>query len=167
MSLQASLLRTLENQNLSVNDRAECCCEAAKHFENSGEYDRACKVLSDYWRRIGENPKLDGLDPSTAAELLLRAGVLTGIIGGHRQIPDAQETAKDLITKSHSIFEARQAIKKIEEARTELALCYWRTNDLNEARDYLQEALALLTIDSELKAKGNSENCDCGTRSGT
>ena len=153
MFLRASLLRTLENSSLSVNDRAECCCEAAKDFENSGEYDRACKVLSDYWRRIGEDPKLDGLEPGTAAELLLRAGVLTGIIGSHRQIPDAQETAKDLITKSHSIFEARQAKKKIAEARTELALCYWRTNDLNEARDCLKEALALLTVDSELKAK--------------
>ena len=68
----------------------------------------ACKVLSDYWPRIGEAPKLAGLEPSTAAELLLRAGVLTGIIGAYRQIPDAQETAKDLLTQSHSIFESRQ-----------------------------------------------------------
>ena len=153
MSLRASLLRELENPNLSVDRRAALCCEAAKEFENSGEYDRACQVLSDYWRRIGEDPKLDGLEPSTAAELLLRAGVLTGIIGCHRQIPNAQETAKDLITQSHTIFESRQAIKKIAEARTELALCYWRTDELNEARACLQEALTLLTHDNELRAK--------------
>lgn len=153
MSLLASLLRTLETSNLSVNDRAECCCEVAKEFENRGEYDRACKVLSDYWRCISEDPKLDGLESGTAAELLLRAGVLTGIIGAHRQIPGAQERAKDLLTQSQSIFEARQAIKKIAEVRSELAYCYWRTNDLEESRDCLKEAISLLAIDSELKAK--------------
>lgn len=153
MSLLASLLHTLENSSLSVNERAECCCEAAKEFENRGEYDRACKVLSDYWRRLGDDPKLDGLEPSIAAEILLRAGVLTGIVGAYRQIPGAQETAKDLLTQAQSIFEARQAIKKIAEVRSELAYCYWRTNDLQESRDCLKEAISLLTIDSELKAK--------------
>src|SRR5262249_11306402 len=73
--------------------------------------------------------------------------------GAHRQIPDAQETAKDLLTQSYSIFESRKNKKKIAEAQTELALCYWRTDYLNEARDCLKEALALLTTDSELKAK--------------
>src|SRR5215218_2020380 len=81
MSGRASLLCTLENQSLSVDSRAELCCEAASKFENKGQYDEACKVLRDYWQRIGEDPKLDGLEPSTAAEILLRAGVLTGIIG--------------------------------------------------------------------------------------
>lgn len=153
MTLRASLLRDLENPNLTVDTRAELCCEAARDFENKGQYDAACQALTEYWPRIGEAPKLSGLDPNTAAELLLRAGVLTGVIASQRQIPDAQETAKDLITQSHTIFESRQNNKKIAEARTELALCYWRTDDLNEARDCLKGALALLTIDSELKAK--------------
>lgn len=153
MSLRASQLRTLENSSLSVSDRVERCCETAKELENRGEYDLACKALSNYWPRIGESPKLADLEPSSAAELLLRAGVLTGIIGGHRQIIDAQETAKDLITQSHSIFESRQSGGKIAETLTELALCYWRTDQLNEARDCLKQALTLLTHDSELKAK--------------
>jgi len=79
--------------------------------------------------------------------------VLTGILGACRQVPEAQEIAKDLLTQSHSIFESREIKKKIAEARTELSLCYWRTDDLNEARDCLKEALSLLTVDSELKAK--------------
>lgn len=153
MTLQASLLRELENPSLSVDDRAELCCEITRELENKGEYEEARKVLSHYWPRIGEQPNLAGLEPNTAGEVLLRAGVLTGIIGSHRQIPDAQEAAKDLLTQSESIFESRKNKKKIAEVRTELALCYWRTDDLNEARDCLKEALALLTIDSELKAK--------------
>lgn len=153
MSLRTSLLRTLENPQLSVNDRVELCCEATRKLENRGEYEEARKVLTDYWPRIGEQPKLEGLGPDTAAELLLRAGVLTGILGAYRQLPDAQEIAKDLLTQSQSIFEARRVIKKIAEVRSELAYCYWRTNDLDEARGCLKEALTLLAIDSELKAK--------------
>jgi tetratricopeptide (TPR) repeat protein len=136
-----------------VNNRVERCCEVAKALEYRGEYEEARKVLSDYWPRIGEAPKLAGLDETTAAELLLRAGVITGLLGAYRQIPDAQECAKDLITQSQSIFESRQIIGKIAEAQTEIALCYWRTDQLNEARDCLKEALSALTIDNELRAK--------------
>ena len=112
MSLLTSLLRDLENSSLSVNDRVERCCEATRDLENRGEYEEARKALSDYWPRIGEAPKLDGLEPSTAAELLLRAGVLTGIIGAYRPIPEAQTIAKDLITQSRAIFESRQNQKE-------------------------------------------------------
>ena len=153
MTLLASLLRELDNPKLSVDRRVELCCEIARDLENKGEYEEARQVLSDYWRRIGEQPRLEGLEQSTVAELLLRAGVLTGYVGSKNQIANAQENAKDLITQSHRIFEARQNKKKIAEAQTELALIYWRTGENNEARDCLNEAFALLSIDSELKAK--------------
>jgi tetratricopeptide (TPR) repeat protein len=153
MALRASRLRELENPNLSVGGRAELCCELAREFENKGEYEEARKVLGDYWRRIGEHPKLTDLGPSASAEVLLRAGVLTGIIGSKNQITDAQERAKDLLTESHAIFETQRNRKKIAETQTELALCYWRTGEISEARDLLKETLSRLTIDSELKAK--------------
>lgn len=85
--------------------------------------------------------------------MLLRAGVLTGYIGSKHRIEDAQESAKDLISQSQAIFEARKNGKKIAEAQTELALIYWRTGENNEARDCLTEALSLLSIDNDLKAK--------------
>ena len=80
MTLRASLLRELDTPNLSVDRRAELCCEIARQLEYKGEYEEARKTLSAYWRRIGEHPKLTGLEPNTSAEVLLRAGVLTGII---------------------------------------------------------------------------------------
>ena len=152
MTLPASLLRELENPNLSVNTRAELCCEAARLLEYKGEYEKARQVLSDYWQSIGERPKLAGLEPSTAGEVLLRAGVLTGIIGSKNQI-ESQETAKNLIHESLTIFESRKYSKKIVEAQTELALCYWRTGELNEARDLLTDSLSRLPAYSEVKAK--------------
>ena len=119
-----------------------------------GEYDEACEVLSVFWQRIGERPNLEGLGRSIAAELLLRAGVLTGIIGSNRQITDAQETAKNLITESLTIFQSqRYKNNKAAEAQIELALCYWRTGEYKNASDFLTLALEQLTTDSELKAK--------------
>ena len=153
MTLPPSLLRELENPNLSVSRRAELCCEAAKVLEYKGEYEKARRVLGDYWTRINERPKLEGLEPSIAAEVLLRAGVLTGWIGGKSQIADVQETAKNRISESLTLFQSQRYPKKIAEAQTELALCYWCTGELNEARDLLNEALSRLPTDNEVKAK--------------
>lgn len=153
MTLRASLFRELVNPNLSVGSRAELCCELARDFENRGEYEEACEVLSVFWPRLGERPKVEGLKRSIAAEVLLRAGVLTGIIGSNRQITDAQDTAKNLISESLSIFESQRYKNKTAEAQIELALCYWRTGEYNNASDLLKLALEQLTTNGELKAK--------------
>ncbi len=54
MTLRASLLRELENPNLSVDRRAELCCELAKELEYKGEYEEARKMLErlleTHWR---------------------------------------------------------------------------------------------------------------------
>jgi len=153
MTLLASLLHELENPSLSVDRRAELCCEVAKAFEYQGEYEKARRVLGGYWQRIGEHPRLEGLERNTAGEVLLRAGVLTGAIGSKNQIAESQETAKNLISESLRAFQASHYRKKIAEAQTELALCYWRTGELNNARDLLTETLSLLTTPNEVKAK--------------
>lgn len=153
MAQQASRLRELENPNLSVGGRAELCCELAREFENKGEYEAARKVLRDYWTHIGERPNLADLDQTTAAEVLLRVGVLTGFIGSKIEVVKAQETAKDLIHESLTIFQSINYPKKIAEAQTELALCYWRIGELNDARDLLNEALTRLATHGEVKAK--------------
>lgn len=153
MTLQPPRLHELENPNLSVNDRAELCCEIAKEYENKGEYEDAQKTLSGYWLNIGERPEVAELEPRVAGEVLLRAGVLAGFIGSKNQVADAQEKAKDLIFESLNIFQSLSQQEKIAEAQIELALCYWRTGENNEARDLLGEALSRLTVDSDLRAK--------------
>lgn len=153
MTLRASLLRELVNPNLSMGGRAELCCKLARDFENRGEYEEARELLSGLWPNIGERPNLRGLEKSTAAEVLLRAGVLTGIIGSNNQIKDAQETAKNYISESLAIFQSQRLRKKVTEAQIELALCYWRTGEYDNASDFLKDALSQLSTDSELKAK--------------
>lgn len=153
MTLRASLLREVLNPTVSVGRRVELCCELAQDFENKGEYEEARELLSGLWPEMGQRPEVADLEQDTAAEVLLRAGVLTGWLGSHHQITDPQEKAKNLISESLTIFESRRYKKKIAEAQTELALCYWRTGELNEASDLLRLALKHLTTDSELKAK--------------
>lgn len=153
MTLRASLLRELVNPSLSAGGRAEACCKLAKDFENRGEYEEARELLSGLWPRFGEHPNLEGLDRRTAAEVLLRVGVLTGVIGSSNQIKDAQETARNLISESLAIFQSQRDKRKIAEAQTELALCYWRTGEYDNALDLLKLALAHLTTDTDLKAR--------------
>jgi len=136
-----------------VGSRVELCCELAKEFEDKGEYEDAREVLSGLWPHIDQRPEVAGLEPSTAAEVLLRAGVLTGWIGSKKEIAGTQETAKNLISESLTVFESQNYKKKIAEAQIELSLCYWRTGELNEARDVLNEALSHLSIENDLKAK--------------
>jgi len=85
--------------------------------------------------------------------VLLRIGVIFGRIGSTRQLKDAQERAKDLISESISIFETLQDNRKVAEALIALGSCYWREGALDEARVVFKEALNRLTDDkSELKA---------------
>jgi tetratricopeptide (TPR) repeat protein len=153
MNSHASLLRQLSNRNLSQEQRAELRCQLAKELEESGHYEAARNAMGGLWQRIGESPKIEGLGQQAAAEVLLRAGVLTGWIGSCNQIADAQETAKNLITESISRFSSLSETQKVLEAQTELAYCYWREGAFDNARVILKEVLARLTIDSELKAK--------------
>ena len=158
MTLRASLLRELINPHLDVGGRAELCCNLAREFENKGEYEEAREILTGLWSRTGQRPRVKGLEPHIAAEVLMRAGVLTGWIGSE-QITEAQEQAKDFISESLTIFESRKYKKKIAEAQTELALCYMRLGEFDNASDLLKLALAELTTDSELKAKAILRYC--------
>jgi tetratricopeptide (TPR) repeat protein len=153
MSLLPSLLLQLENPHLSHSQRAELSCEIARQLEDTGDYEGAREALREFWQGVSDKPQVRGLSQSIAAEVILRAGTLTGWIGSCNQIDGAQETAKNLISESIRLFESLRYTKKILEAQTELAYCYWREGGYDEARDILKGVIDRLTTDSELKAK--------------
>ena len=90
--------------NLSQDHQARQKCEVAKQFENAGDYEHGRAALEGLWSVVGERPRVEGLEPATKAELLLRVGSLSGWIGSAHQIATAQEFAKDLIGESARIF---------------------------------------------------------------
>src|SRR4051794_40693515 len=155
MGLASQLLRQIDNPALDLTEQARLRCQLAKNLEDSGSYEAAREAMGELWQRVGEHPRLDGLDRHTAAEVLLRAGALSGWIGSANQIEGAQELAKDLITESATIFEELQETEKLAEAYIDLAICYWREGAFDEARATLQDVLQnrLAGSDGEQKAR--------------
>ncbi|HEX7723366.1 MAG TPA: response regulator [Pyrinomonadaceae bacterium] len=142
-----------QKSDLTLADRAELCCDIAKQFEKTGDYDAACDALAEFWPERNQPPNVQGLEESSGAAVLLRAGAVAGWLGGASQAEGAQETAKNLITQSIEIFDRLGDSKNSAEARGDMALCYWREGSYDESRVQLAEALSRLGDENaELKA---------------
>ncbi|MBD0328471.1 MAG: tetratricopeptide repeat protein, partial [Pyrinomonadaceae bacterium] len=150
MPISNQLLHEIADPSLTRDERARLRCRLAKELEDN--YEAAREAMGELWPEIGERPVLVGLSEATAAEVLLRVGVLTGWLGSTRQIEGTQETAKNLISESITRFEALKDTAKVAEAQTEIGYCYWREGALGEARIVLREALSRLPADSEFRA---------------
>lgn len=134
-------------------------CELAKNLEEAGEFESACEMLRPFWQGLLRRPETIGLADEAKAELLLRAGTLTGFLGSAKQLAGAQEAAKDLISESAAIFESLGKSEKIAEAGIDLAICYWREGALDEARVNLRlvlENLGDFQSEQKLRALLNS-----------
>ena len=142
---EMDMIQSRVETNLSQDHQARQKCELAKQFENAGDYEQARAALDGLWSLVGERPHLEGLEPATKAELLLRVGSLSGWIGSAQQIPTAQEFAKDLIAESARIFASLGHQEKAVEAQTDLAICYWRAGAMGEAAVWFDEALSRAT----------------------
>ena len=154
MNLQSQLSNLQEQgRGLALSERASLCCRLAKQLEKAGEYEAACEALSEFWpERVG-TPKLKGLDQATAAEVLLRVGALAGWLSSTDHAEGSQEKAKNLITRSVDMFEELGHSEGVAEARSDLALCYWREGSFDEARIHLANAIGCAgDEDSEIKA---------------
>lgn len=143
----------LQTANPITNDEAVRGCEAALVQYDKGDYKGAQEVMGRLWQGVGKRPKTEGLHSLVAAEVLLCVGTLTGWIGSQLQLPKAQETAKNLITESITYFESAGDLKKVAAASVELAYCYWRDGELNEARIMLREALERFTMEGPTRAR--------------
>lgn len=142
MNLAKQLFRQIDDPTLSSDERVRLRCQLAKELEDAGNYEAARGAMGDLWQRVGERPRIDDLELHTQAEVLLRAGALSGWIGSSKQIEGSQEIAKNLISESITIFEKLQETEKVGEAITDLAYCYWREGAFDEARVMLRDALS-------------------------
>ncbi|MBA3242757.1 MAG: hypothetical protein H0T60_16145 [Acidobacteria bacterium] len=153
MTLADERLKELDNPSLTPTERVLLRCSVAADLIHAGQYEAAREALGELWQGIGERPNVEGLNERTAAEVLLQVGTLSSWIGASQQAKGAQETAKDLISESASLFESLGEFNRAAAARADLALCYWREGAYDEARVMLEEAAARIIGDVELKAK--------------
>lgn len=111
-------------------------------LERRGLYEQALTELKDVWSNTDESPDTCACAPFEAAEIILRCGSLIGFHGHNKQIPDAQEKSKNLLTEARQKFLDLGSIEKIAECENYLALAYWRTGEFNEAETFVTEALS-------------------------
>ena len=148
----STILGKLETSHLTLNESAWLRCQAALELKDKGEYEGAREVMRPFWKRFGERPQVEGLAPVMVAEVLLHVGILTRWIGSKNQVSDAQDTAKDLISESITLFDSLGDSPRVAAARTELAICYWWAGALDEARIMLIEALKRITTEGNTRA---------------
>lgn len=154
MSLAETLMQQIDDTQLSVQERARLRCQVAGELEHRGQYEAAREALGELWQGVGVRPPLEGLDEETCAEVLLRAGSLSGYLGSANQIESAQEAAKDLISESITRLVALGLSGRVAAAQSELAVCYWREGANDEARVLMEESYPSIDErDVELKAK--------------
>ena len=151
----STLMRTspkLETAHFTANEEASLRCLTAMELRDRGDFDGARDVMAPLWAGIGSRPKIEGLHSSVVPEVLLCAGILTGWLGSRNEVKEADDYARDLITESIRLYEESGDSKKVAEARTELAYCYWRTGAHDEARILFSTALERLTTEGNTRA---------------
>ena len=154
MTLADERLRELDNPSLTETERVTLRCSVAADLTQKGQYEAAREALGGLWTGIGERPEVTNLPPAVAAEVLLRCGALSGLLGAARGVAGAQDRAKDLLSEAVREFRSQGLGRKAAEAQGELGACYWRLGAHDEARLVLAEALKGLTdADAELKAR--------------
>lgn len=136
----------------TADEHARDLCRLARRFEEAGDYDKASSALEEFWAGVGTEPVVGDLGHAAAAEVLLRAGTITRRVGNSDSGGDIHEWAKDLIGRSLRIYEGLNLTERVAEAKSELAYCYWRRGEYDNARALLREAVADLR-DPELKAE--------------
>ncbi|MBA3242329.1 MAG: tetratricopeptide repeat protein [Acidobacteria bacterium] len=155
MTLAETLLRQLDDPTLTRDEQAMLRCRITADFEHRGQYEAAGNALAELWQGIGQRPILKGLPEGTAAEVLLRAGSLSGWLASAAQDKEGQAAAKDLISESITRFESLGETARAAAAQSDLGYCYWREGAYDEARVIYANALKKLTDkdDRELRAK--------------
>ena len=144
MKIDTMVSANSKGARIDATSQVAVVCARAKELEEAGEYEAARAAMSPLWERIGERPQMADSSGLDRAEVFLRAGTLSGWLGSARQLPGAQEFAKDLISEAARLFEESQLPERAAEARVDLGICYWREGAFDEARVTLDEAIRKL-----------------------
>lgn len=144
--------RKISTSHLTANDAALYRCEKALQLRDKGDFDGAQEVMQPLWKGISHHPDTTGLHPSVVADVLLCVGILTRWLASRNEIKEADGWARDLITEAITFYESVGDLKKVAEARTELAYCYFREGSFDEARILFTEALQRLTTEGKTRA---------------
>lgn len=110
--------------------------------EMNGDYSRAYQLLSVFWNDFRIRPNTTELSDDLVAEVFLRCGSIAGYLGRSRQISEAQDVSRNLLSEAKQKFLQLQLEVKVAECDNYLALTYERVGDVRNARDFLNSAFS-------------------------
>ncbi len=128
---------------LTETERVEACCALAREKLEIGDYDGGVATLRRWWM-FGEWPKQTGLTHKAAAELLLTAGILSGLIASTKHCAGGQRPAEELLSGAIALFEQMGDSARASEGRIELGWCYFWHGLFDLARASLSSSLTTL-----------------------
>lgn len=152
MPVDTKLIERIQSSPLTLSEQVQACCTIAREQLEMGDYDAGCAVLKEWWI-VGEWPNQRGLSQSSAAELLLTAGTLTGWVDSTSQIDGGQKGAEQLLSGAVALFDQLGQSKWSAEGRIELGYCYYRQGLFDLARSTLRSSLKDLT-EQEVELRG-------------
>jgi hypothetical protein len=100
VTLADERLKELDNPSLTDTERILIRCRVAAELTHRGQYEAAREALGELWSGIGQRPPVGKLSPAIDAEVMLRCGTLTRLLGTARNIAGAQEQAKDMLSEA-------------------------------------------------------------------
>jgi TolB-like protein len=140
--------------NLTPDEEVQVFCTIAREQIEVGNYEAGCLVLQRWWT-LGEWPKLEGLSPHSAADLLFTVGVLAGWISSTGHTQTGQKHAEALLNGSIALFEHLASKRRSAEGQIELGMSYYRQGMFDLARSTLVRAFGELSEDDrELRSVG-------------
>lgn len=111
-------------------------------LERRGRYETALNQIADDWAAPEFLPDTSNYSQTEGAELLLRFAALLGFSDQNAGAGDVQQRAKDILTGARARFNDLGDFQKQAECDNYVALCYWRTGELNEALVWVDSALS-------------------------
>ena len=81
-------------------------------------------------------PILKGFNPKRLLMFFFALAFSPAGLVASNQIKDAQESARNLITKSITYYESNNLTRKAAEAWSEIAYCYWREGQSQRSADH-------------------------------
>jgi DNA-binding winged helix-turn-helix (wHTH) protein/tetratricopeptide (TPR) repeat protein len=140
---RSRLISQIPSLDLTPGEQVQISCAIAREQIAVGNYDAGNLILQP-WCSEGEWPKLQGLSPYAAADLLFTLGTLIGSLYSTKRMTKVQKHAEAFLSGSVALFEHLGTKSRSVEARVELARCYYREGFFDIARETLSRALSAL-----------------------
>ena len=139
-------VKIMPKASLSESERVEASCIIARAKLEVGDYECGLAALQPWWK-VGRWPIQSGLTDHASAELLLTAGMLSGLLASTNQFAGGQRPAEALLSGSIALFEQLGNRPRAAESRIELGWCYFWQGLFDLAGTSLRTAFQSLSSD--------------------